>query len=191
MLWGMETLPCLVEDCDRPLLVKSRQLCRLHYHRWKRTGDYGSAEMQRVQGPDEERWLSFVEPQSPGCWIWTGPLDKSGYGQYDTNINGQRKNWRSHRWVYTFLVRELEDRETLDHLCRVHSCVNPDHLDPVAHALNVDRGSVGSGKQRKTHCKQGHLLPPFTGGGRRQCLECTRGWNRKNQAAWRERQKAA
>jgi hypothetical protein len=30
----------------------------------------------------------------------------------------------------------------LDHLCRRPACVNPDHLDPVAHRVNVIRGAA-------------------------------------------------
>lgn len=29
----------------------------------------------------------------------------------------------------------------LDHLCRVRSCVNPDHLEPVSRAENCQRGA--------------------------------------------------
>lgn len=30
---------CKVENCERPIRIKSRQLCKMHYQRWARTGD--------------------------------------------------------------------------------------------------------------------------------------------------------
>ena len=46
----------------------------------------------------------------------------------------------AHRWAYE---REhgitLDSTDTLDHLCRNTRCVNPDHLERVARAENVDR----------------------------------------------------
>lgn len=44
-----------------------------------------------------------------------------------------------HRVMYEELVRPLLPLETLDHLCRERTCVNPDHLEPVTLRENVQR----------------------------------------------------
>jgi hypothetical protein len=46
----------------------------------------------------------------------------------------------SHKTYYERKYGNVPDGLTLDHLCRVRHCVNPDHLEPVPHLVNVDRG---------------------------------------------------
>lgn len=47
-----------------------------------------------------------------------------------------------HRVVWTLLGYQLLDTQVLDHLCRVRSCCNPAHLEPVSHAENTKRGAA-------------------------------------------------
>ena len=42
-------------------------------------------------------------------------------------------------WAYEFLVGEIPEGLTLDHLCRNKACVMPDHLEPVTQAENHRR----------------------------------------------------
>ncbi|MDG4910781.1 HNH endonuclease, partial [Mesorhizobium sp. WSM4898] len=45
----------------------------------------------------------------------------------------------------------------LDHLCRVPSCINPDHLEAVPNKENILRGmSKQAINKRKTRCANGH-----------------------------------
>lgn len=193
----MESASCSIEGCDKPVHVKSRGWCRDHYGRWYRHGDPLGGQPERIRGgKDGWRERYEVDPET-GCWNWTGSLDKKGYGQYDVYAGdgGPRKNWRAHRYVYFELVRKLDEDEVLDHLCRNRRCVNPDHLDPVTQQVNSDRGNVGAGKPRKTHCKHGHEFTPentiiVTATGGRQCRECTRVTSAASQRRYRARQKA-
>jgi len=50
------------------------------------------------------------------------------------------KTVRAHRFYYERINGPIPDGLELDHLCRVHSCVNPDHLEPVTHTVNMRRG---------------------------------------------------
>jgi hypothetical protein len=65
------------------------------------------------------------------CWIWAKGFYSDGYGQ--------RRHQRAHRWMYEQIVGPIPEGLTLDHLCRVKACVNPDHLEPVTSAENVRR----------------------------------------------------
>ncbi len=66
---------------------------------------------------------------------------------------------KAHRWIYQYMVGEIPEGWTIDHLCRNTSCVNPDHLEAVTHKENVLRGFGPTAlNARKTHCKNGHLL---------------------------------
>lgn len=107
---------------------------------------------------------------SGDCWEWTGPLDEAGYGRFWTG----EKLVSAHRTVWELLVGPIGD--TLDHLCRVRHCVNPDHLEPVAQGVNTLRGYGPTAQNaRKTHCKNGH---PFNEantwleGTWRRCRRC-------------------
>lgn len=173
----MNPSTCTIQGCIKPIAVKSRGWCRAHYTRWNRYGDPLGGEPDRVPA-GVDGWKSRYEISADGCWLWTGSLDKHGYGQYDVyDGEGSRKNWRAHRYVYEQLVRPLQDHEVLDHLCRNHQCVNPEHLDPVVQQVNVDRGLAAAGMPRKSVCKNGHEFTEANtyirpGNGQRQCKQC-------------------
>jgi hypothetical protein len=69
------------------------------------------------------------------CWIWQHATFSNGYGV----INRDGFRGCAHRFFY-----ERANGATglvLDHLCRVKRCVNPEHLEPVTQAENVQRGA--------------------------------------------------
>lgn len=66
----------------------------------------------------------------------------------------------AHRLVWELLVGPIPQGKQIDHLCRNHACVNPEHLDIVTQRTNLLRGFGAAGlNARKTECKNGH---PFT-----------------------------
>ena len=126
-----------------------------------------------------ERNMSCL-PDLPGCWIWTGKL-VNGYGSMNTHIGGKHTGLPAHRVVYELLVGPIPEGLTLDHLCRVRCCVNPNHLEPVTDKVNILRGTGMSARNiKKTHCSQGHeytlentrILRLQRGGLGRSCRTC-------------------
>lgn len=119
-----------------------------------------------------ERFWSKVEVYGT-CWMWTGCLDRSGYGRFGLH----RSNVSSHRLAYESLVGAIGEGLQIDHLCRVRRCVNPSHLEPVTLQENIRRGDTGKTQRSKTHCIHGH---PFDGdnlyvnpsSGHRTCRKC-------------------
>ena len=101
------------------------------------------------------RFLRRVE-KTDSCWLLKGKGRPDGYFQFQWN--GTRVI--AHRFSYVAIgENELPDDLTLDHLCRVRNCVNPDHLEPVTVGENVLRGEGASGtNSRKRLCKRGHPL---------------------------------
>jgi hypothetical protein len=135
----------------------------------------------------DERFWAKVE-KTDSCWLWTGST-RSAYGTF---WNGQRAA-NAHRVAYELLVGPIPEGLELDHLCRVPTCVNPAHLEPVTHAENVRRGNGWGGRHsRKTHCYQGH---PFSGTnliidarGYRVCRTCR---DRNNREGYERRKQVA
>jgi len=84
--------------------------------------------------------------------LWAASIHANGYGQLRRNgIQGL-----AHRVVYELLVGPITEA-TLDHLCRVRSCVNPDHLEPASMRENLMRGdTIPAHNAVKTHCRWGH-----------------------------------
>lgn len=101
---------------------------------------------------------SACEPNT-GCWLWLGSLDGCGYGMVYIGGRGATRTGRAHRVSYTLAYGPIPDGLTLDHLCRVRSCINPDHLEAVTARENILRGiGMGANHARQTHCKRGHEL---------------------------------
>lgn len=131
------------------------------------------------------------EPNS-GCWIWTGMLNDAGYGLIAMRIGGKKRQRRAHRIYYELVKGKISEKLTLDHLCRVRCCVNPDHLEPVTPVENVMRGeSFYATQARKTHCPKGH---PYAGAnlritphGGRLCRICVARRVREYQARNKEK----
>lgn len=80
---------------------------------------------------------SMPEPNS-GCHLWMAALSTDGYGQ----IWVDRHLRNAHIVAYELLKGAVPEGLELDHLCRVRSCVNPHHLEPVTSKENTARGMV-------------------------------------------------
>ena|SRR3990167_3156925 len=115
------------------------------------------------------RFWSKVDA-SGDCWAWTGPRNAKGYGRF--------RNHQAHRIAYEILVGPIGTGLTLDHLCRNHACVNPDHLESVTVRENILRGyGLSAQAARHTHCPNGHQFTSnntYRNQGYRQCRECHR-----------------
>lgn len=119
----------------------------------------------------------YIPEPNCGCWLWHGAA-VSGYGQFW--IEGKLQ--LAHRVAYRHYVGAIPNDLELDHLCRVKSCINPMHLEPVTRSENVIRGTGPSAtsqrKRGQTHCKRGHPLfgdnLTVSPRGFRRCRECQR-----------------
>jgi HNH endonuclease len=99
--------------------------------------------------PLAERLWPRIDASGP-CWLWTGCVNNHGYGVIRDNY----QLTLTHRLVYEMLVGRIPEGMTLDHLCRVRRCCNPDHLDVVTLQENWRR----SPWFQPTHCRKGHEL---------------------------------
>lgn len=135
--------PVAKETCSLPgcgQLVKAHGWCQTHYRRWQRHGDPEKRLRVRRSGTVEERWWARVaKGDSTDCWLWTGALYWTGYGQFPGSMG---KTATAHRWGYERYIGPVPADLELDHLCRNRACVRFDHLEPVTHGENVRRSGV-------------------------------------------------
>jgi hypothetical protein len=99
--------------------------------------------------------ISNVRVNAKGCWIWQRAKDAESYGQ----IRKDYKIIGAHRASYEAFIGPIPKRHDIDHLCRVPSCVNPKHLEPVTRLENLDRGDIshrGKWQSNKKACPRGH-----------------------------------
>lgn len=119
------------------------------------TGDHRSNAMLTRFGDSRlpERFWEKCEPEpNSGCWLWTAGCSK-GYGVYRIG----EKTGQAYSHSYKTLIGPVPEGLELDHLCRTPCCVNPAHLEPVTHGVNLLRGNTINAKNAtKTHCKRGH-----------------------------------
>lgn len=138
--------------------------------RWLRTGDPAKVRRKVQKGSEVERFWGFVD-KSDACWLWTGSRDRRGYGAW---TRPDKSKARAHRFAYELVVGPIPEELVLDHLCSVRACVNPEHLEPVTHKVNIQRGA--NRNREKTHCKRGHEFTPentyMTSAGGRGCRAC-------------------
>jgi len=128
----------------------------------------------------EEKYVIQDMGWETPCWIWTAGLDAHGYGKFRWNGDNQRK---AHRYSYITFRGPIPPGLVPDHLCRIHRCVNYQHLEVVTERENILRG-VGLAAQnaKKPTCQMGHSLEGDNLrliGNRRRCRICCRAKNRQ------------
>jgi hypothetical protein len=79
---------------------------------------------RRKQGPE------YRVNETTGCWDWI----MGTTGRY-----GMRNNVSAHRKYYALYKGPIPTGLVIDHLCRNTLCVNPDHLEAVTQAVNLER----------------------------------------------------
>lgn len=132
--------------------------------------------VESIGGPDAPRdmdWLlrwTIPVPYS-GCYLWLGAVSQGDYG----SVNDGTGTQPAHRVAYKLANGPIPAGMEIDHLCRVHCCVNPAHLEAVTNRENKMRGL----RRIKPVCKRGHEMSgtnitydPL--GRRKGCRECNR-----------------
>ena len=130
---------------------------------------------------DFERY--FIPEPNTRCWLWLLAVNRGGYPQLTRKIGDETYCYRAHRVSWEFYRGPIPKGLTLDHLCRMRCCVNPDHLEPIKQRENVLRGAgIPAQRFQQTHCVNGHELSGqnvYWYRGYRQCKPCSRERDKK------------
>lgn len=83
-----------------------------------------SEDPRETAAEQSESFWSLVDKHSSpiGCWLWTGRIDRRGYGRFGDT--------RAHRFAFESEHGPLGDTP-LHHVCANRRCVNSAHLLPV------------------------------------------------------------
>lgn len=87
---------------------------------------------------------SVPEPNT-GCLIFVGPWQSRGYGILKKKL--------VHRVAFEAAGGVIPEGMTIDHLCGVKCCVNPEHMEVVTRCENTRRAHEGVFSD---FCKRGH-----------------------------------
>ncbi len=80
----------------------------------------------------EDYLLGHIE--KGGCWLWTGRVDRLGYGLL--SVNG--RTHRVARLAYKLWVGPIpKGFDDVHHTCEDPRCICPDHLLPLTHAAHI------------------------------------------------------
>lgn len=148
------------------------KMCFDCYSKWE--GKRESPEILFWAKVNKDGPIPDYSPSLGKCWIWKGATSKKGYG----SVHTFPKPTAAHRFSYAIHKGQIPKGLTIDHLCRVPSCVNPDHLEAVTGRINTLRGfSPPAIHVKKTHCPQGHeysVQNTRVYKGRRNCRMCSK-----------------
>lgn len=158
----MSTLQrCAEGNCTNP--VSSRGLCKVHYARHRYLGDLDKFDLKICLSKDPnnrfDRYTDKISSTS-GCWLWTGYLDKDGYGKI---IYSNKRTAKAHRFSYTRYIGKIPAGMLVCHTCDIRNCVNPEHLfigtsrDNTQDMVSKGRGIFGA-RHASTHFTEEDVL---------------------------------
>lgn len=90
----------------------------------------------------EERFWRQVDKNGPipphapelgPCWIWTGQLNRYGYGDFHPRHNFKKL---AHRYAWSLVNGPIPEGLILCHHCDTPACARPDHCWPGTHKEN-------------------------------------------------------
>lgn len=100
------------------------------------------SQLKRFLSPEKVR-KQVVIPEYGECWQWVGAQNGKGYGRfYLEKRDGKPFIAYSHVTSYSHFVGPIPYRWVIDHMCGIHSCMRPDHLEAIPNQVNLRRADA-------------------------------------------------
>jgi HNH endonuclease len=175
---------CNVPECTHKAGNGTSGMCWGHYSRKRRgsqkTGPVANMVKPGTMTPSERFWLKVEKTEE--CWNWTGSKLPDGYGHFSFKNPEtlKTKTFLSHRFAFEEKRGPISADKELHHLCENKGCVNPSHLEEIAHVDHVHKtpASITYKQAQMTHCKRGHAFTKdntrIGKKNQRTCLTCER-----------------
>src|SRR5258705_912049 len=119
-----------VSEVSYPLLEHEKVKCRVCGYSWTPRVTNppvcpccGTKSWKSAPKKTEQKFWDRVY-KTQACWLWTGLLDKDGYG----SVRIDKRNHRVHRVAWEWANGPIPEGKLVCHHCDVRNCVNVDHL---------------------------------------------------------------
>ena len=126
---------CSFDGCDSP--IKAKRLCNAHYLQERKHGSLTPA--RKAFDSLADRIESNSTRTESGCRVWAGHIGPDGYAR--TKFEGVTR--LVHRLAYQDEYGDIEDHETVNHLCGNRACSEPSHLVGASKLENSQYLTVG------------------------------------------------
>lgn len=128
---------CNVVDCG-PAKKLLKGMCTKHYQRVLKHGNPYGLGVSGINGDmsiEERFWAKVDKSEENRCWVWTGYLNKGGYGSFRSSKASMEL---AHRYSYKLANNEIPQGMFIDHICHNRACVNPEHLRTATRGQNQE-----------------------------------------------------
>jgi HNH endonuclease len=156
----MAVIECTCALCGRPFSTKFRRQRAL-----QRYCSFSCAMRHRHQAKSAwlmatfwQRFWERVVKRDDGCWLWTGPVVRQGYGVITRpGFPRAKRLFRAHRLSWEDHYGPIPAAVDILHRCDVPACVRPEHLFLGTDLDNQRDAKFKGRKARGSRCARAKL----------------------------------